>query len=69
MQNRINGGNCEGYTYTFTNIYNGEGTCTLYDLYGDGFTDAYAVWYTTTNTNIYVLDGVPCPRLEEEPIN
>ena len=55
---------CVGYTFSFTNIFTGAGTCKLYSNMGAASTTI------TTNTNIYVLDtydgvtgDVNCPKV------
>ena len=50
---------CEGYQFTFTDLYTGEGTCTLFDM--DANTVASRGLYTYSN--IYVLDGNYCPEI------
>lgn len=47
----------------FTDITTGAGQCTLYDFYGSGVTSVVANAGTTTNANVYALDGIACPPL------
>jgi hypothetical protein len=49
--------NCVGYTFSYTNTYNGEGMCRLYS---DIDTAGRAI---TTSTNLYMLDGNSCPPI------
>ena len=50
---------CVGYQFQFTDIYTGEGQCTLYS----GLTVVNRG--LVTNVNVYVLDGIYCPTIAD----